>query len=255
MRGRTQPGDLPALRHPLLPRRQLAGPREVAAALEAGEPLRLLLVAAHGLAPEVEAVLERARERGVPVRTASAATLWRLSKTDPPAQLLGLVGGDPRAGLDAVLAGDAPVWLLVGVAYPGNAGFAVRAAEVSGAGGIVIDSRFERPARRETLRAAMRADWFFPVLWERADATLARARAAGRRLVAIEDVGTRAPWETDLTGRLLLVVGGERLGLAPECLARCDEVVRLPMAGFIPSYNLQAAMAAVAIERLRQLSQ
>jgi tRNA G18 (ribose-2'-O)-methylase SpoU len=30
--------------------------------------------------------------------------------------------------------------------------------------------------------------------------------------------------------------------------------VRVPMAGFIPSYNVQAAMAAVAAERLRQLA-
>jgi tRNA G18 (ribose-2'-O)-methylase SpoU len=36
-------------------------------------------------------------------------------------------------------------------------------------------------------------------------------------------------------------------------LARCDDVVRVPMAGFIPSYNVQAAMAAVAGERLRQM--
>jgi tRNA(Leu) C34 or U34 (ribose-2'-O)-methylase TrmL len=37
-------------------------------------------------------------------------------------------------------------------------------------------------------------------------------------------------------------------------LAAADRVLRLPMRGFIPSYNLQAAMAAVALERLRQLT-
>jgi tRNA G18 (ribose-2'-O)-methylase SpoU len=36
-------------------------------------------------------------------------------------------------------------------------------------------------------------------------------------------------------------------------LERCDAVARLPVRGFIPSYNLQAAVAAVALERLRQL--
>ena len=48
------------------------------------------------------------------------------------------------------------------------------------------------------------------------------------------------------------MIGGERYGISPELLERCDAVLRIPMAGFIPSYNLQAAMAAVAIERLRQ---
>ena len=79
-----------------------------------------------------------------------------------------------------------------------------------------------------------------------------RAREAGRRVIAVEDVGKRAPWETDLTGRVLLVVGGERYGIPPEVLEQADDLVRIPMAGFIPSYNLQAAMAAVAVERLRQ---
>jgi tRNA G18 (ribose-2'-O)-methylase SpoU len=234
--------------------RQAAGPAEVAAALAAGEPLRLLLVREGQLPIETRRVVESARGRGVPVRTASAATLWRLSRTHPPADVLGLVGRDPQASLDEVLAGEAPVWLVVGVAYPGNAGFAVRTAEVSGAGAIVIDNRFARPARRETVRASMRADWFMPVFWEPALELVRRARRAGRRIIAVEDVGNHAPWETDLTGRVLLVVGGERYGIPEEILERCDEVVRIPMAGFIPSYNLQAAMASVAVERLRQQS-
>jgi tRNA G18 (ribose-2'-O)-methylase SpoU len=52
---------------------------------------------------------------------------------------------------------------------------------------------------------------------------------------------------------VLFVVGGERQGTPPELLERCDAVVRIPMAGFIPSYNLQAAVAVLAAERLRQL--
>lgn len=232
--------------------RQATGPDEVAEALDAGAALRLLLVREGELPPETAVVVERARAAGVEIRPASAATLWRLSRSEPAADVLGLVGRDPRAGLDEVLVGAAPLWLLVGVAYPGNAGFAVRTAEVSGAAAIVIESRFERPARRETVRASMRADWFMPVFWEGGLPTVARARQAGRRVIAVESVGERAPWEVDLTGRVLFVVGGERYGIPPELLEQADEVVRVPMAGFIPSYNLQAAMAAVAVERLRQ---
>lgn len=240
--------------HPAPRTRQLTGPAAVEAALAGGETIRLLLVRDSELPPDAAAVVERARARGIEVRVSSAATLWRLSKTKPEADVLGLVGRDPRASLEETLAAPEPVWLLVGVAYPGNAGFAVRTAEVSGAAGIVIDARFDRPARREVVRASMRADWFMPVFFERALSVLERARAAGRRILAIEDVGKHAPWEVDLVQPGLFVVGGERYGIPPEVLARCDEVLRIPTAGFIPSYNLQAAMAAVAIERLRQES-
>jgi TrmH family RNA methyltransferase len=232
--------------------RQLAGPGAIASALDSGERVRLILVRDGDLPPEAGALVERARAAGVEVRVSSGATLWRLSLTKPASDVLALVGRDPRASLEETLAAPEPVWLLVGVAYPGNAGFAVRTAEVSGAAGVVIDARFDRPARREALRAAMRADWFMPVFFERALPVVGRARAAGRRIVGVEDVGERAPWQVDLTGSALFVVGGERYGIPPEVLAGCDEVLRIPMAGFVPSYNLQAAMAAVAVERLRQ---
>jgi tRNA G18 (ribose-2'-O)-methylase SpoU len=232
--------------------RQLAGPAQIEAALAAGERLRLLLVRDGELAPDAAAVVERARAAGVEVRVSSAAALWRLAKTKPGCEVLALSGRDPRASLDAALAAPGAFWLLAGVAYPGNAGFAIRTAEVSGAAAIAIDGRFDRTARREAVRASMRADWFMPVFFERALPVLERARSAGRRILAVEDVGRRAPWEVDLLAPALFVIGGERYGIAPEILERCDETMRIPVAGFIPSYNLQAAMAAVAIERLRQ---
>jgi tRNA G18 (ribose-2'-O)-methylase SpoU len=52
---------------------------------------------------------------------------------------------------------------------------------------------------------------------------------------------------------VLFVAGSEAGGVPPAILERCDAVVRIPMAGFLPSYNVQAAVAAVAAERLRQL--
>ena len=48
------------------------------------------------------------------------------------------------------------------------------------------------------------------------------------------------------------VAGGESEGVPRALLARCDVVVRIPMAGFVASYNLQAAVAILAVERLRQ---
>ena len=47
--------------------------------------------------------------------------------------------------------------------------------------------------------------------------------------------------------------GAEAEGIPRAVLSACDEVVRIPMAGFVASYNLQAAVAAIAAERFRQL--
>lgn len=232
--------------------RQLAGADVIDTALREGAPVSFLLVRTDAKDEAVQAVVARARAAGIPVRVASANVLRRMSQVEPPAEILALLGRTPEADLGSVLAGDAAVWLLVGTTYPGNIGMAIRTAEVSGAGGVVIDAELDHAARKAALRFSVRADWYMPVFWEHAEQALAIAAANDRRIVGIEDVGAQAPWEVNLTGRVLLIIGGEAHGIPRPVLERCDCVVRIPTAGFIPSYNLQAAVAAIAAERLRQ---
>ena len=236
------------------PRRQLTGPEAIAAALDRGEPVRLVLVSRAPEDPATAALLDRAKALGIAVRETSERSLWRLSQESPPAEILALIGGAPDADRTTVLASGGIVWLLVGLAYPGNTGFAIRLAEVSGAHAVFVDGAFLHEGRREALRASMRADRFMPVFWEPALEAVTAARAAGRRVLAVEDVGTLAPHEVDLTEPLLLIVGGERHGVPRDVLDACDGAIRIPMRGFIPSYNLQAAMAIVVGEHLRQLA-
>ncbi len=212
-----------------------------------------ILVVDTPLDPRVQAVLEHARELRIPVHRAGPTVVRRLSRTRPPAEVLGLVGRRPDADLEQLLALDGAIWLLVGVAYAGNVGFAIRTAEVSGADGIVIDApSFDHVARRQATRASMRADRYMPVLWEEAASVI--ERAGDRRVIAIEDCGDVAPSAIDLRGPVLFVVGGEDAGIPASILEQADGVVRIPMGGFIRSYNLQTAVAVVAVERLRQLA-
>jgi tRNA G18 (ribose-2'-O)-methylase SpoU len=234
--------------------RQLAGPVEIDAALRAGEDVRLLLVQEDARHEEVAPLVARAQELGVPVRTATRNVVARLCHVRPAEEILALVGRDPDAGLAESLARRGAFWLLVGVAYPGNVGMVIRTAEVSGADAIAIDGSFDHETKRAALRASMRADKFMPALWLSAGEVLDAARGTGHRVLALDESGVRAPWELDLTGPCLFVVGGENGGIPCEVLARCDASIRVPMAGFIPCYNLQAAVSAIATERLRQTS-
>jgi tRNA G18 (ribose-2'-O)-methylase SpoU len=234
------------------PRQQLVGAAELEHALEVGAPVRLVLVSGAARDPATPVAVERARAAGVRIRRASAASLRRLSRSKPPAELLALVGPAPESPSEDALAATGIAWLLVGIAYPGNTGFAIRLAEVSGADAVFVDTRFLHEGRREALRASMRADHFMPVFWEPALVVIERARRAGRRVLAVEDVGTLKPWEVDLCQPLLLLIGGERDGIPPAVLDACDGAIAIPMHGFIPSYNLQAAMGIVVGEQLRQ---
>jgi tRNA G18 (ribose-2'-O)-methylase SpoU len=231
---------------------QLRGVGAALEALAAGREVGLLLLEEGADEPGLAELLARAERAGVPVRRASAAVLRRMTSIGPPARVLALLGRDPRVDLDRALLRRGAIWVLCGLGYPTNAGMAIRTAEGSGAEAVVIDAEWDHEARRAAVRASMRADWYMPVFYARTGDVLERARAAAHRIYAIENSGDRAPWEVDLRGACVFLVGGERHGLPERILARCDATLRLPMAGFIPSYNVQAAVAAVALERLRQ---
>jgi tRNA G18 (ribose-2'-O)-methylase SpoU len=232
---------------------QIRGVPAIEAALERAAPVRLVLIPNQNASAAAVALAAEARDAGIEVREIGETALRRYSQDEPGVEALALVSERPEASVDAILRAGGAAWLLAGIGYPGNAGFAIRAAEVSGAAGIILDADFDHVGRREAVRASMRADWFMPVCWASAQEALDRARELGHAIVGIEDSGSAAPWEIDLTGAVLFVVGGERHGTPASVLERCDAVARIPMAGFIPSYNLQAAVAVLAAERLRQL--
>ena len=98
----------------------------------------------------------------------------------------------------------------------------------------------------------MKAHRFMPVHWVDGGEITLMAKEAGFRVISLEDNGELGPWDEDLTGDILLVVGGERDGISDYILKESDSVIRVPMSGFVPSYNLQAPMAVVAAEALRQ---
>lgn len=234
-------------------RTRVAGADALEAALDAGASVRCVVLPELGGQARAEALAARAESAGIDVLRVAPRRFERLRGGDADADVLALLGPDPRADLATVMGRGGAVWLLTGTVYPGNVGFAIRTAEVSGADGVYVDNDFDHAARREAVRASMRADRFMPVGWHAALQVVDAAIAAGKRVVGIEDVGTVAPWALDLTGPLLLIVGAEATGVPASVLDRCHAIARLPMAGFIASYNLQAAVAAVTIERFRQL--
>ena len=228
---------------------QVRGREEVIAALTRGE-VTLVLMNRDSIDEEVKALCI---ERDIPVEIGSSTDLWRMS-ADGEHEIMALVGRNPDATLDEVCANGGTIWMLDQVEYATNLGFCVRTAEVSGANAVVITTPQTNDLRRTATRASMRADRFIPVIWISAKEALLAFKKHDLKIVVVEDCGQVAPWDVDLTGDLVMVVGAERHGVSTEMLESADEVVRLPMKGFVPSYNLQVALSAVALESLRQQS-
>ena len=230
---------------------QRCGIDAIEAALDAGEDITRVLALRDCDDPRLSALLNRCIDAGIDVILGSENDLWRMAETSP-ALALALVGREPDADLDTLLERGGLIWMLAGAQYQTNIGYCIRVAEASGASGLILTGEWTSDDRHRIVRAAMRTHRFMPVIFG-CDGLEALESWTGR-VVAIEDVGTEEPWDADLTGDVILIVGGENAGISDELLAAADQTIRIPMAGFTPSYNLQAPMAVVAVEALRQRS-
>ncbi len=149
--------------------------------------------------------------------------------------------------------GDALLVALDQVQDPRNLGAVCRSAEFAGAAGVVIPERRAGGGHRRRLQG----------LGRRGRAPRGRPRPQPRRLARageggrLLDLGRRrrartAPWDVDLSGSTVLVLGGEGKGLRPRVASACDGLVALPRRGRVESLNVSAAAAALLFEAVRQ---
>jgi TrmH family RNA methyltransferase len=227
---------------------QITGGEAVLAALLSGEAIEMVLVDREKDTTEIRNLCE---QHNIPLEEGSTNDLWRMS-ADGFVDALALTGRVPVGDLDEVLKRGGTIWFFDGVTYSTNLGFAIRTAEVSGADAVVLNVAKTHEERRTIRRSSMRADRFIPVVYSTTELILEAVKTHSIRLIAVEDVGTHGPWDEDLTGDVMLVVGAEKEGISEQVLAAADACVLLPMDGFVPSYNLQVAVSVVAVEALRQ---
>ena len=234
---------------------KISGVDAILDAIEGGRPVTRILVLRGARSEELDRLLVEASKRKLKVIEGSMNDLRRMANmpfTSEPPEALGLLHRDPSAEVSEIMASGGLIWLLSGAQYPVNIGFAIRTIEVSGGSAVFVDADLNSDGRKASSRASMKADRFIPVKWMSWREASDLARAHNYRIIGIEDSGDVEPWDIDLTGRCMLVIGGERHGISADLLRECDSIVKIPMQGFVPSYNLQAPLAVVAAEALRQ---
>jgi TrmH family RNA methyltransferase len=135
---------------------------------------------------------------------------------------------------------------------PGNVGTAIRSAEAAGAGAVVLTGQSVDPLNPKALRASAGAAFFIPIVTASLDELFAWCARQGVATFATVVRGG-SPYESvDLSGAAAVLIGNEATGLAPEVVARCVEVLSIPMTGRGESLNAGVAASLVAFEAQRQ---
>ncbi len=155
------------------------------------------------------------------------------------------------------LRGDAPerprrLLYLDNVQNPHNLGAIIRVAAHFGAPAVLVAGD-EAPISPAMIRTAEGgAEWVDVVSVPRGTSPLLRLRELGLALVATSSHGGRGLFDAPLPARVVLMMGSETHGLAPDLEALADHKVAIPGTGRVESLNVAAATAVLLGEHWRR---
>ncbi len=200
-------------------------------------------------------IFAMARERNIRVQFADMKALDRESETGRHQGVIAYVSEYEYADLDELLAPkDGPRFVIVcdGVEDVHNLGSILRVAECTGADGVIIPKNKSAQVTGAAVRISEGAANHIRVARvPGVNFAVDKLKESGYWVYGLEADGEDI-FESDLTGDIALVVGGENSGIAPLTRKKCDKILSLPLYGKVNSLNASVALGAAAYEAVRQ---
>ena len=237
------------------------GKRAVSEALRAQVPITQILLANNlGRDRSMEDIVSRAESANIAIKSVPKAKL--------DGHVEGLSGGahqgivaiatpykyaDIFDVLSSIDGGKALLVICDHITDAGNLGAIVRSAESVGAAGVVIPNKRCAQVTPVTYKTSAGAIAHVPIVQVSNIArTLEDLKNQGFWTVAATEHAQDLLWDTDMEGRIALVVGNEHDGVSQLVLKSCDMRCRLPQMGSVSSLNVAQASTVFMYEWLRQ---
>lgn len=209
--------------------------------------------------PRIQRVLDLAGKANVPVRRVSRRELDELV---PGVSHQGVVAetGEANNVSEHELTGfieqlEHPAFLLIldGIQDPHNLGACIRSADAAGVDAVILPKDRSAPMNATVRKVACGAAEVVPVVRVTNLARVMRQlRDAGIWIYGAAGEAETCLYDTDLSGSLALVLGGEGKGLRRLTREHCDGLASIPLAGSVSSLNVSVATGICLFEARRQ---
>ncbi len=235
----------------------IAGRNPVLEVLRSGREIESIYIQSGAQKGPLGRIIALARERGIPVKEASAEKLLALSGVEVHQGVAALVSAARYATLEETYerAGEEPLFLVFcdEIEDPHNLGAIIRTAEAAGAHGVVVPKRHSAGLTATVAKSAAGAVAHLPVVRvPNLTAAMEQLKKDKNMWFYCADMDGQ-PWcSTDYSGAVGLVVGSEGAGVNRLVKEKCDFVVSLPMRGQVNSLNASVAAGIVLYEVARQ---
>lgn len=200
---------------------------------------------------ESSAITKLAKENGVKFSFVDKEVLDKNSATGKHQGYIAVASEFSYSDIDDFLQNDFLV-ILDSISDPHNFGSILRVCECAGVDGVVIAKNRQVKVNETVLRTSAGAATHIKVAEVVNIANTIEHLQKNGFWVYCADMDGELMYNTDLTGKIALVVGGEDSGVTRLVKSKCDGVLKIPMQGKVNSLNASVACGLVVYEAVRQ---
>ncbi len=143
--------------------------------------------------------------------------------------------------------------VLDGVTDPHNLGACLRSADAAGVNAIIVPKDNSAPLTDVATKVSSGAAETVPLIRVTNLArTLRELKQRGLWITGLDSDTDCSIYDTDLSGGRVLVMGSEGQGMRRLTKEHCDELVSIPMQGYVSSLNVSVAAGICLFEAVRQ---
>ena len=234
----------------------LKGRHEVVQALESGQSLNSVYISAAvrgGIAVQIK---ELASKASVPVKELSPEIFEKRfgEKTQGvAAEAAAFEYSELEELIEKAEKGHQVLVALNQVEDARNLGAIVRTVEAMGCDGVIIPKHRSAGMTEWAIRTAQGAAAWLPVarvnnLYE----ALEELKKVGYWVTGLDGSADKQLKDVKYDSKVVLVAGGEDVGLGERVKKACDDIVKIPMAGRTPSLNVSVSVGMAIYEILSQ---
>lgn len=236
----------------------IAGRNSVRELLASGRTIDKVLVQKGERTGSITSLIAEARSRSIPVVECEKSKLDYISGGINHQGIAAYAAEKEYCEIDDILEyaaekGEKPLIVIADrIEDPHNLGALIRAAECSGAHGVIIPKRKGALLTQVVSKASAGALEHMRIARvTNLAVTVEELKKKGLWIFAAE-AGGQKYYEQDLTIPTAIVLGSEGKGVSHLLLEKCDFILSIPMYGKVNSFNVAAAAAIVLSEAARQ---
>ncbi len=218
-----------------------------------------IMVSARHPSPSLQAVLDLAQKKGIPVRFTPREELDRRVQGGVHQNIVALLEEVPYRELEEILTRPgqegtkALLLILDGIQDPQNFGSLIRTGLGCGVHGIIIPKDRAVGITPGVVKASAGAVAHMPVARVvNIAATIDRLKEEGVWIYGASGEAEARIYDLDLTIDLAIVIGSEGRGIRPLVKRKCDRLFSIPMKGPVDSFNASVSGGMILYEVMRQ---